>query len=329
MRAYSFLGLFLGLFLSLSLSYLFSLIFYPVQAQIISQAKTLNITTSIQPLGLILTELTAQTAAKIQVLIPPNQSSHDFQLKPKAVFALTQADLIIWVGPQLENFLNKPIQGLRDSNQRPNVILTLLSEPSIQKQLLSFRTGAQWQDVHHHHNNHNHDHDHDPHIWLSPQLTLEIAKLIAKKLIALNPAQAALYFKNFQAFTKQLIHIDKLYREAFNKPTQRYLVLHDSYQYIEKQYGLSMVGVLSIHADRPPSIKTLREAQKKITAHHVTCLLSEPPLPASLSKVLLEGQVEPKAKFVQLSPLADKFSLIPGHYEQWQYELINNIKNCR
>lgn len=296
--------------------------------------KPLNIATSIHPLGLMLSELTQETSVAIKVLIPPNQSGHDFSLRPKDIIGLNQADLIIWVGPELESFLHKPIQNL--GNTQPNKVLTLLSAPAIKKQLLNLRSGAQWQDAHHHdHHDHHGDHTHhphhsiDPHIWLSPELNLEIAKLVTQKLIALNPAQAKIYFNNFKAFTSQLLSIDKLYRQAFIENNHRYLVLHDSYQYIEKQYGLTVAGVLAIHPDRPASIKTLREAQQNIASNQVSCILGEPPFQAKLIWVLLEGHSEPKPKFVQLAPLADKFELKAGHFEKWQVEMVSNLRDCQ
>lgn len=296
----------------------------------------LKITTSINPLGLMLSELTQGTSAQITVLIPANQSSHDFSLKPKDIMRLEQAHLIIWIGPELESFLHKPIQGY--SEKSPHRVLTLLTVPSMNQQLLPLRAGAKWQDVHHHdsHDNHTHHHDHeshgnkgiDPHIWLSSELNLEIARLITKKLISLNPTQANLYLTNFEQFAHQLIAIDTLYRDTFKHSIQRYLVLHDSYQYLEKQYPLNIAGVLSIHPDRPLSVKTLKEAQQNIAANQVTCILAEPPFQSKLVQVLIEGQSQPKVKVVQLAPLADSFELKVGNYQKWQNQMVKQIHEC-
>ncbi len=297
--------------------------------------RALNLTTSIQPIGLILSELTQQTKAHITVLIPANQSSHDFTLKPKDIMQLEKSDLVVWLGPELEVFFQKPIQAL--SSNRPHTIITLLASAEIKKQLLPLRTGAQWQDSQHDHHGHAHAHAHpeqtssgiDPHIWITPNFTLEIAKIIAKRLIALNPAEAKIYFANFEAFAHQLISIDTQYREAFAHPVHRYLVLHDSFQYIEKQYDLPIAGVLPLHVDKPTSIKMLREAQSNIAIQHVSCILGEPPFQAKLIQVLLEGQTDPKPRFVQLVPMADNFELKTGNYLAWQKQMIFSIQHCQ
>lgn len=322
---------------SIRLCFLALLIIFTNPLYADDQNIPLKITTSIKPLGLMLTELTQGTSAQITVLIPANQSSHDFSLKPKDMMRLQQADLIVWIGPELESFLHKPIQA--HSEQMPNSVLTLLTAPSIHQQLLPLRTGAKWQDVHHHHDDqddHMHHHDHedhehhgiDPHIWLSPELNLEIARLITKKLISLNPSQANQYLSNFKQFAHQLIDIDKLCRETFKHSAQRYLVLHDSYQYLEKQYHLDVAGVLSIHPDRPASVKTLKEAQMNIASNQVTCILDEPPFQPKLLQVLLEGQSQIKIKSIQLAPLADRFELKAGNYQKWQSQMVKQIGRC-
>lgn len=296
---------------------------YSVAAQ-----QSLSITTSIQPLGLILSELTQNTSATIHVLIPANQSSHDFSLRPKDIMSLSRSDLVIWLGPELEHFFQKPIEQL--AKTKSDHILTLLTAPNIKKQLLPLRSGAQWQDPHHHHE----DEDHhettsiDPHIWLSPKLMLEMARLITKKLIALNPAEANIYFTNFKRLASQLILIDKAYRQAFIQSTHRYLVLHDSYQYLEKSYHLPITGVLAIHPDRPSSIKMLREAQQRIAQDQVSCILSEAPFHLKLIEVLLEELSGKKPKVVQLWPLADSFELKAGNYQAWQLQMLKSIQNC-
>ena len=184
----------------------------------------------------------------------------------------------------------------------------------------------QWQDTHHDHNHEHSQADHtDPHIWLLPETNLAIARLITKKLININPAQAKTYLANFERLANQLVYIDSLYRQAFH---HRYLVLHDSYQYIERKYGLKVMGVLAIHADRPASIKTIRQAQQSIRQNQVTCILGEPPFQEKLIRVLLEGQTENKPIFIQLSPLADKFALTAGNYEKWQIQMVEKIRNC-
>jgi len=63
---------------------------------------------SITPLQLIAAEV-LDGIAKPEVLIPPGASPHAYSLRPSDTRKIHDADLVVWVGPELEQFLTKPI----------------------------------------------------------------------------------------------------------------------------------------------------------------------------------------------------------------------------
>ncbi|PSV96413.1 zinc ABC transporter substrate-binding protein ZnuA [Photobacterium angustum] len=71
-----------------------------------AMADDFKVVTTIKPLNLIVSEL-VQGAAKSDAILPPGASPHDYALRPSDVKKLNDADLVIWVGPQLETFLTK------------------------------------------------------------------------------------------------------------------------------------------------------------------------------------------------------------------------------
>jgi hypothetical protein len=46
------------------------------------------------------------------LLVPPTASAHSFALRPSEARALAQADLVFWIGPAYETFLEKPLAAL-------------------------------------------------------------------------------------------------------------------------------------------------------------------------------------------------------------------------
>src|SRR5579864_2911392 len=87
--------------------------------------QTTKILVSIKPIYSLVLGLT-KNVPKIQtelLLYPPN-SPHTFHLKPSDVKKIVDADLIIWVGPELESFLINPLSKLKTKKQ----ILTLIEE---------------------------------------------------------------------------------------------------------------------------------------------------------------------------------------------------------
>ena len=63
-----------------------------------------RVVASIKPLQMIAGAIT-EGVSQPDLLIPPHQSYHHFVLRPSTVRSMQRADLVIWVGPQLETYL--------------------------------------------------------------------------------------------------------------------------------------------------------------------------------------------------------------------------------
>src|SRR5688572_6550393 len=72
-----------------------------------SYAKPM-VLSSLRPLTLIAQEI-AGTSANVDTLLPATASHHDYPLKTSDYARLKAADVVIWVGPELESFLQKPL----------------------------------------------------------------------------------------------------------------------------------------------------------------------------------------------------------------------------
>ncbi|MGB2131201.1 MAG: metal ABC transporter solute-binding protein, Zn/Mn family, partial [Marinobacterium sp.] len=71
-------------------------------------AAAADVVTSIKPLQLITSALTAGITEP-ELLLPPEGTPHHYALKPSDMRKLTEARVVIWVGPGLEQFLQKPL----------------------------------------------------------------------------------------------------------------------------------------------------------------------------------------------------------------------------
>lgn len=70
-----------------------------------------DVLTSIRPLGFIANAIT-DGVTETKVLLPVTASPHDYSLKPSDVSQLQSAQLVVWVGEELEGFLEKSIDKL-------------------------------------------------------------------------------------------------------------------------------------------------------------------------------------------------------------------------
>lgn len=88
------------------------------------------VVTSVRPLGFIAAAI-ADGVTPTEVLLPDGASPHDYALRPSDVQRLQSAELVIWVGPEMEAFLTKPLASHAASQQ-----IALASLPAIQSALI-------------------------------------------------------------------------------------------------------------------------------------------------------------------------------------------------
>ncbi|MBA4246051.1 MAG: zinc ABC transporter substrate-binding protein, partial [Pseudomonas sp.] len=69
-----------------------------------------RVLTSIKPLQLIAAAV-QDGVGKPGVLLPPGASPHHFTLRPSDIRNVREADLLYWIGPDLETFLPRVLEG--------------------------------------------------------------------------------------------------------------------------------------------------------------------------------------------------------------------------
>ena len=74
-------------------------------------ADPVKVVASIKPIHSLVAGV-MQGVAEPTLLVKGATSPHSFNLRPSDARALNQADLVFWVGEDLETFLTKPIQSL-------------------------------------------------------------------------------------------------------------------------------------------------------------------------------------------------------------------------
>ena len=82
----------------------FLTIFAPANAEI-------KVVTSIKPIHSLASYL-MDGVAKPDLIVDGYASPHGFALKPSHAKMLQEADLVFWVGEDLENFLEKPLKSI-------------------------------------------------------------------------------------------------------------------------------------------------------------------------------------------------------------------------
>ena len=283
--------------LSFALSILSILTFFtPANAE-------LKVVTSIKPIHSLASYL-MDGIGKPELIVDGYASPHGFSMKPSHAKMLQNADLIFWVGEDLENFLEKPLKSIAKKAEK----IELIEIKGLN--VLKFRERNIFDE--HDHDDHGHDdhgkkeddhddHGHedhgkkeehddhddhdgheghahgefDPHIWLDTMNAKAMLNEMAEHLIENDPKNEAKYKSNLD---KALKDIDKLTIEVMTELNNSVssIVFHDAYQYFEKRFNVNVLGAFTVNTDVMPGAEQLAEIREIIEHDKVACVFSEP-----------------------------------------------------
>ena len=272
------------------------------------------------------------------ILVDGSSSPHTFQLKPSHATMLQEADIVFWIGEDLESFLETPLESIAANSRH----ITLMESDEIE--LLKFREkhifgghddhddhGDEHGDEHDEHDEHADEHgdehddhhdghahgEHDIHFWLDPEIAKTIVKIVTRELSELDPTNASTYKSNS---AKALNEINQLISDAKSKINKdaKYVVFHDAYQYFEKRFGVEVIGALTVNPEVLPGAKQLAEIREVIEHENVNCLFSEPQFNPSIAETIAK---DTGVKAAVLDPLGAE--LEPG--KDLYFDLIGDI----
>ena len=277
-----------------------------------------RVLTSIKPLQLIAAAVQDGVAIP-EVLLPPGASPHNYALRPSDVRKVQSVDLLYWIGPDMEGFLPRVLNGR-----------TL---PSVAVQQLPGLTLRHFAEDNHSHAEEadEHDHDHRPgsldaHLWLSPINARVIATKMAADLSAADPANAARYQSNLKAFDERLDALDlRLKKRLASVEGKPYFVFHEAFDYFEDAYGLKHAGVFSVAAEVQPGAQHVAAMRARLQEVGKTCVFSEPPLRPRLAETLVAGL---PVKLAELDALGGYTPATAQGYEQVLEKLGNDLAGC-
>jgi zinc transport system substrate-binding protein len=271
--------------------------------------------------------------SKPDLIVDGYASPHGFAMKPSHAKMLQNADLIFWVGEDLESFLEKPLSSIAKKAEK----IELMQIKGLN--VLEFRERNIFDDLDDHdhdghakkkkddHDDHDHDghdghegHAHgefDPHIWLDPINAKVMLNEMVEHLIENDPKNEAKYKSNLD---KALKDIDKLTIDVMTELSNSVssIVFHDAYQYFEKRFNVNILGAFTVNTDVMPGAEQLAEIREIIEHDKVACVFSEPQFNPDIIKAVAKDM---NIKTGVVDPLGA--TLNPG--KDLYFDLIRNM----
>ena len=254
-----------------------------------SHARATEVVASIKPIHALVAGVMGE-AGEPRLMISGSASPHTYQMRPSDAEVLNTADLIVWVGENMETFLDRPIAVLGSGAE----VVTLHKAAGME--LLPSREGGIWHDEErelHVDEDDDHGHDHgefDMHIWLDPGNARRIVDVVANALVRIDPGRADIWRANAEATRMRIDLLESSLRERLAPVREHaFIVFHDGYGYFEHAFGLNGKGAVAVDPARPPGARRIAELRDALGEHDVRCVFTEPQFEPDLVRTVIEG----------------------------------------
>lgn len=159
--------------------------------------------------------------AEVFVMVGPGQSPHTYEPTPRQMALLSGTALYFRIGVSFENAWMERLSAVNPSMR-----------------VVDCRRGVELREEDLGHG--------DPHIWTSPVLALQAARVMKEALVEADPPGREHYEANFLLLAGELQGLDAEIRDILRDVRRRaFVVFHPSWGYFADAYGLEQVAIES------------------------------------------------------------------------------------
>ncbi|RMG29595.1 MAG: hypothetical protein D6721_05695 [Gammaproteobacteria bacterium] len=262
-----------------------------------------RVVVSIKPVHAIVAALLKGITEPV-LLVGRGRVPTGYRLSPAQRRQVARADLLVWVGPELERFLAQPAASLPKAR-----VFTLLDDPAIKV------LPSRWN-----------DRERDPYFWLDTRNILILIDELTQRFIDRDPARAHLYLRNRERIRDQVAALDRRleygYRALKGGTVLNY---YDTLQYFEQAYALRVGASLSPGPGTPVAAARLLQARARLADGDYACVLREAGLPADDWSLLMDGV---KVRSAEIDVFGVHLPPGEGLYLALMAQLTRAIEDC-
>jgi ABC-type Zn uptake system ZnuABC Zn-binding protein ZnuA len=242
----------------------------------------LTVVTTVAPITDIVSQVAGPDVPVVGI-VPAGTDSHTFEPGPSVARELAGARLFIANGL----FLEEPSLQLAEANLPDDGEIVTLADQVVSEDEWVF--DVSFPEAAGHPN---------PHLWTSPPLAKEYARIAADELARVDPDHAEGYRERYQTYAERLDALDTAIGTAAGTipPGNRKLVTyHDSFPYFAPRYGFEVVGAIQPADFSEPSPAELADLIDQLRAEQVPAVFGSEVFP---SDVLAQIAAETGARYV-------------------------------
>jgi len=290
----------------------------------VQPAQPITVLVTINPLYIAVKEAFADNI-NAELLVPASSSPHHFSLKPSDAIKLKRADLVIWVGPELERSLVRLIAKREPfASDVFSALQWLQAERSSSllkvnqvRRSKSPENSGPHDYLHSDHHGHGHAGNNiDPHFWLSKDLMASVIQGIGFHLGERYPAMADAFRQSAKLYASKLKALT-LVQPITDK---EFISYHNGFDYLAREAGLSITDVMTTNPELKPGAGHLAAIREKLQSGNI-CFITEPQFKGGLFVKLLQGS---SSDLIELDPIGRGFNTYSGFLES----LYEKLTKC-
>ena len=290
-----------------------------------------KVVVSLKPLELLVRAI-ATDDTTVTTLVGPGANPHNYSMKPSQRRALGDADAVFWVGPAMETFLTRLLNG-EEFRSRSHALTP--GEGNGEHSEEHNEGGHDHEHNHHDHNGDNSSNDSgddagadgsDPHIWLDPTTSLDMAREIHTVLTALPGADTAALDTRLATFEQSLADTEKeIHQQLEPARALSLFTYHNAFSHFAAHYDLPLAGVLALNPELSPGARHIAEVQDKLRKATRPCLMTERPFNRDSWEPII-GDIA--VTFSDWDPLASDITANSDGYLAFQRSIAEAVLDC-
>lgn len=314
---------------------------------ICAQSAVPSVAVDIAPVHSLVSQI-MEGVGEPTLLIPAEASPHGYALLPSQVQALSEANVVFWMGESFTPWLEKALDNVADSAQKIELLELEETVTYDYREMAVFdehhdEDGHDEKDEHHDegghdekdehhdedgHDEHGHDHDGiDPHAWLDPKNAKVWLTAIKQTLSIKDPENAATYQRNAEA---AIASLDELLATTSKNVKDLgkidFVVFHDAYQYFEKRFDIAAAAAISLGDAQDPSPARIESVRETVNKLRVTCVFSEPQYNPGIVNSVFDGSSI--SNVAVMDPLGASIPTGRDHYQILIKGLVSSLSEC-
>ena len=256
-----------------------------------ASADGLIVTVSILPQQYFVERIGGERV-KVNVMVAPGDSPHNYEPKPEQMTALSQSAAYFSIGVDFEGAWLDKIAAANPNMLMVDTIADVERLPMA---------------AHSHEGEEDHDEDEeheedglDPHVWTSPELVKIMSQSIYAALAQLDPDHQAEYQKNLDQFVQEIDTLEAEIRQNLaGLEGKKFFVFHPAWGYFANDFGLEQIPIET--GGTEPSAKELAALIDEARHEGVRVIFVQPEMSTKAAETIA---AEIGGSVVPISPLA-------------------------